>query len=84
MNDYGSATVTRHDDGRVTVEQADPVIGITFELLGQSDPELLRVDGEGLLWLGGDQRYRYRPVRFVAHPDVPGEGARILVCERVG
>lgn len=92
MSDYGSAELREvpNDDGtkRIEVVSADPVIGISVELLADALGWGLWVGGDGLLWLAGDPRYRYRPVRFEAHvegltPDQAVEGARVLICERV-
>lgn len=89
METYGSAELRQHDDGRVEVVRADPVIGITVELLVQAlAGDGLPVDGQGHIWLAGDCRYRYRPVRFEAsvsglQPGQAVEGCRVLVCERV-
>lgn len=96
MGDYGTAEFRAHygDDGkveRVEVVHADPVIGISLELLAQStgSRQGLWVDADGMLWLAGDPRYRYRPVRFECLVDglQPGqavEGTRVLICERMG
>lgn len=80
--DYGDAVITRGDDGRLTVERADRVIGISLELLAQG-AEGLSIDAAGCIVLAGDPRYQYRPVRFATNPGDPTETARILVCERV-
>lgn len=84
--DYGEAAIRRSDDGRLVVDRADPVIGISLDLLFGEDGlggEGLPIDESGCIVLAGDPRYRYRPVRFVAHPGDRTETARVLVCERV-
>lgn len=78
MADYGSATITRKDDGSYTVERADDVIGIAVEVLADADPAALRVTSEGHLSMGSDGLTLYRPVRFD-----PASGTRVLVCEQV-
>lgn len=78
MADYGDAILKRHDDGRITIERADPVIGITIELLADADPALLRVTSEGHLSMGSDGLTLYRPVRFD-----PAHGTHVVICERV-
>lgn len=78
MADYGNVTLTRHDDGRITVERADPVIGVSVDLLTDADPQGLRVTSEGHLSMGSDGMTMYRPVRFD-----PAHGTRVLICERV-
>lgn len=89
METYGTAEIRRHDDGRLEVTHADPVIGISVELLAEAVGGMgLWVDGAGLLWLAGDPRYKYRPVRFECAvrglpADQAVEGTRVLVCERV-
>lgn len=84
MDDYyGCAIISRHDDGRLTVDHAGPTIAITLELLATASEQLLAIDNTGCLLLAGDPRYRYRPVRFAANPGDPTETARMLVCERV-
>lgn len=86
---YGDAEVRRLDDGNLVVARADDVIGISVELLAEALGVGLWVDGEGLLWLAGDPKYKYRPVRFAdtfTHgltADSAVEGARVVVCERV-
>jgi hypothetical protein len=87
-NGYGDATFRRYDDGRVVVQKADDVIGVSLELLASAAEGLLWVDRDGLLWLAGDYRYRYRPVRFEPlfgdlPEDAAVEGVSILICERV-
>jgi hypothetical protein len=74
----GSAVIQKHDDGRLEVVHADDIIGIATQVLAEADTHGLRVDDEGLLWIAGDPRYRYRPVRFASGP-VP----QVLICERV-
>jgi hypothetical protein len=81
--DYGDATFTRHDDGRVTVDHADDVVGISLDLLAMAEAAHLPVDDAGCILLAGDPRYRYRPVRFATDPGDPTEMVRVLVCERV-
>lgn len=92
MADYGSAEIREvpNDDGtrRLEVVAADDVIGISIELLAEALGWGLWVGGDGLLWLAGDPRYRYRPVRFEANVaglsrDQAAEGARVLICERM-
>ena len=86
---YGSAEVLKHEDGTLELVHADDVIGISVELLaGALGTDGLWVGGDGLLWLCGDPRWRYRPVRF--HSSAHGleaeqavEGVRFVVCERV-
>lgn len=86
--DYGTAELVRHDDGRVEAVRADRVIGITFELFVGADPEQLPVDADGNIWLAGDPRHKYRPIRFDPPVrDIPAglaaPGCRVLVCEKV-
>lgn len=83
MADYGSAWITRDDNGRLHVQSADPIIGISLELLAQTQDPALTIDDTGCILLAGDPRYRYRPVRFAANPGDPTETARVLVCERI-
>lgn len=82
MSDYGDATITRCDDGRLVVERADPVIGIAVELLARADFNL-PVDDDGCIWLAGDPRYRYRPVRFAPATPFKHGPLGVVVCERV-
>lgn len=88
MSAWGTAVLTRRDDGRVSVESADDVIAISVDLLASEDAELF-VGQDGLLWLAGDSNYRYRPVRFAPRIDIDGtdfpavKGVMALVCERV-
>jgi hypothetical protein len=59
--DYGTATVRKHDDGTVTVEQADQVIGVSRDLWDEM--ELPHKRDDGTLWLDTAGEYRYRFVR---------------------
>lgn len=77
--EFGDADLVLRDDGRVVVERADDVIGISVGLLAQM--EGCPVDGEGRLWLAGDPDYQYRPVGFAA--PTPGGGLGWVVCRRV-
>jgi len=83
MADYGDAVLQRHADGRVTVERADDVIGISADLLAElrngADPAAVGVTTDGHLALGSDRSAVYRPVRFV----LEGHQHVVLVCERV-
>lgn len=88
QDSYGAAEVVRREDGTLKVVRADEVIGISVELLAEALGFGLLVGDDGLLWLGGDPAYRYRPTRFVAPAlgltsKLPVEGARVVVCERV-
>lgn len=84
---YGDATITTAygADGKIeryVVERADPVIGMSLELLAQAG-WTLPVDESGCILLAGDPRYRYRPVRF-AGTTIDSQGpVAVLVCERV-
>lgn len=73
MDEYGDVVVHRSADGTVRIDRADPVVGISAELLAQADPALMGVDADGNLVLPGG--YVYRPVRFAR------SGARVLICE---
>lgn len=66
MSESHDAILTRHEDGTVTVEHADPVIWVSPELLDGAEawggPELLRLDTAGeyvyrFLGLAEDVRY---------------------------
>lgn len=74
----GEATLTRHIDGTVTVDEADPVIRVSRELLDQCD-------GRGMPWwdgstltldTAGDYRYEY------LRPD-PADPERVLIFGRL-
>lgn len=75
MDDYGDVVVYRSADGTVRIDRADPVVGISAELLAEADPTLMGVDAGGNLVLPGG--YVYRPVRFAQ------AGVRVLICELV-
>jgi len=83
MRDWGTAILTRHDDGRVTVDQADATIAIAGELLAglalDADPAAVHVTDDGHLALGSDAGVEYRPVRFAQE----APGVIVLLCERV-
>lgn len=84
VSEYGAATVKRHDDGSVTVVEADTVIGIAVELLTEGRAQL-PVGADGCIALAGDPAYRYRPVRFEPSPgdQFTGGPVAVVVCERV-
>lgn len=58
----GDAVLRRHDDGTVTVVQADPVIRISRELLERCAPWAFDAVGETLT-LDTDGEYRYQYLR---------------------
>lgn len=70
----GDAVLTRHDDGTVTVERADPTIRVSLELLEQAGPWAW--DGTTLT-LDTAGHYRYRQVG----PD-PDDG-RVALFARI-
>jgi len=60
--EVGTATCTRHADGRVSVDQADPIIHIATELLASTDlMDSFVVDGD-LVSFGDINRVTYRIV----------------------
>lgn len=79
---YGDAEIIRNPDGSPCVVRADPVIGMSLELLATAG-EHLPVDADGCLLLGGDPDYRYRPVRFAGLTIEASGPCWMLVCERV-
>lgn len=87
MAEYGSAAFkTHYKDGTVEVDHvevvsADPVIGISLELLGQG--EFWCDDEDGAILLAGDPAYQYRPVGFAHHDGHRYGVARVLICKRV-
>lgn len=94
--EYGGAVMrTIYKDGtseveRIVVVSADSVIGISVELLaGATGGWGIWVGGDGLLWLAGDSRYRYRPIAFecrvagLSADEAVAGGPRVLICERV-
>lgn len=79
---YGDAVITRQEDGCLVVERADPVIGVSLQLLAEAG-ESLPVDESGCILLAGDPRYRYRPLRFAGTAIDHSGPVGVLVCERV-
>jgi hypothetical protein len=71
---YGEVVVQRHSDGSIEILRADPVIGITFELLDQLSPEAAWTNEDGNLVLA--EQVAYRPIRF-------DRDGRVVVCEQV-
>lgn len=72
----GEATLTRHDDGTVTVDQADHLIKVNRELLRQAEPWAW--DGNTLqLDTAGRHRYRYR-YRYVRPWRDPESGVDVF------
>lgn len=65
---YGIAYMRRHDDGTVTVDHADRVIGVHAELWDEMRMPHRRSDGT--LWLDTAGEYRYRFVRHEYAPEV--------------
>ncbi|HET8642952.1 MAG TPA: hypothetical protein VFM37_13520 [Pseudonocardiaceae bacterium] len=70
---YGELLCTRHDDGRVIIDRADPVIGVSPQLLADPDLQHVAVDPAGNLVFA--RQAAYRPVGFAPN--------RVLVCVRV-
>lgn len=74
---YGDVLITCHDDGRLTVERADDVIGVSVELLASLGHGVV-VDPAGNLVLAG--QCAYRPIGFAS---TTGLCVDIVVCQRV-
>lgn len=74
---YGKVIARRLEDGSIVVDRADPVIGVSVELLSRSENGV-RVTSDGWLSFGSDGLTLYRPVRFD-----PAHSTRVLICERV-
>lgn len=72
----GDAVLTRHADGAVTVDRADPVIRVAQELLDEAEPWAWN-PGSEVLTLDTAGRYRYQYLR----PD-PRDG-RVLIFGRI-
>lgn len=70
----GEAQLTRHSDGRVTVDHADPVIRVSQALLDNAAPGVVAEDGTLVLDTAGEYRYRY-----VRH-----ESDDVLIYSRIG
>jgi hypothetical protein len=79
---YGDATIVRLDDGTLSITRADPIIGMSLELLAQAGDNL-PVDESGCILLAGDPAYQYRPIRFAGLTTDASGPCRILVCQRV-
>lgn len=58
MSESHTAILTRHEDGTVTVESADPVIWVSPNLIAQA--EAWALPGNGLLQLDTAGEYVYR------------------------
>lgn len=58
MLKYGTAVVQSHEDGTITVLEADPVIGISRELLDHLPDEHIDRD-TGIVTLDTAGEYRY-------------------------
>lgn len=66
---YGTAICVKHDDGTITVQHADRVIGVTRDLWNQMTPPH-KQDG-GRLQLDTAGEYVYRFERDAPHPQNP-------------
>jgi hypothetical protein len=65
---FGEAVVTKHADGTIVVERADPIILVAKELL--ADPGLATYV-DGVLTIDTAGKYRYRRIRsHDEHADV--------------
>lgn len=67
MSEYGGATLQAHYDlnGRVTevtVLQADPVIGVSQELLDHAESWVFPGEGQDIIQLDTAGEYRYRRI----------------------
>lgn len=76
VSERHEAVLTRHGDGTVTVEHADPVIWVSPELLEQADAWVLQPGGGELIRLDTAGDYLYRRVG-------PAPDGRYLEYERV-
>lgn len=54
----GKAVLVQHEDGTVTVQQADPVLAVDPALLDQLDVPHLEADGTLVLDTAGEYRYQ--------------------------
>jgi hypothetical protein len=59
MSESHDAIMTRHDDGTVTVEHADPVIWVSPELLAQAEAWALPTGTDQVLQLDTAGEYLY-------------------------
>lgn len=76
MFESHEAILTRHEDGSVTVEHADPVIWVSPELLEQAEPWALPTGTHQVIQLDTAGEYVYAKVGIA--PD-----SRYLEYERV-
>ncbi len=82
LRPYGDMVLQSNDDGSVTVLRADPVIGVSVQLLAQADPLQVAVDPAGNLVFA--RQTAYRPVGFATGRIVDAGGPMlVLVCEKV-
>lgn len=81
---YGTVMIELHENGLVKVVQADDIIGIALDLLGNPDSRLW-ADSDGVLRFphDGPEDYRYRPLGFAPAFGSGAGPARVLICERV-
>lgn len=61
-NSWGEAVMTRHGDGTVTVDRADPVIGVMPELLNHADPWAFPNGDRETIQLDTAGEYVYRKI----------------------
>lgn len=77
MSDYGTAYLQRnYDDGTVTVTQADPVIGVSQELLDQAEPWVFPHGDQETIQLDTAGDYLYRRIG-------PAPEGYVVVYERI-
>lgn len=61
-NSWGDAVMTRQEDGTVTVDRADPVIGVMPELLDHADPWMFPNGDQEIIQLDTAGEYLYRKI----------------------
>jgi hypothetical protein len=83
MSKYGDAIMRRHDDGTVTVERADPVIGVSKELLDEAESWVFPNGDQETIQLDTAGEYLYRRTGSVMETWGGGEPYQVVIYERI-
>lgn len=79
LRNYGTAVCVEDDDGTVTVQHADQIIGVDRSMWDEI--ELPHKQPDGILWLDTAGDYRYRQIDRVQQDH---RGREVLIFERIG